>query len=200
MSAARFGRCGGCGKERDVDKQRGLLAVEAAWFKHDAARCSDDPRHPFYPLPDGMRRLAATRRDGRWFWACDECLKDRRAVRANPAKVTIGLGTPFAAYVDRPFRCGDCGVEAVFTAKEQLRWFEGLGFLIWVYPKQCPACRAKRRRRKLESKALADALKRLDPKDPAQLDAIAQLYEKLDSPKKAAEYRARAKNRRKARA
>jgi hypothetical protein len=196
MSPRRLASCPCCNKKRDVDEQQGLRAVEAVWFKWDAARCNNNPCHPFYPLLDGMRQLAVEHHEGSWFWACDACLKEKRAIAADVTKVTIGMGTPFAAYVDRPFRCEDCGAESVFSAKEQRYWFETIKFLIGVYPKQCAPCRAKRRRRKGASRALADALRRLDPKDPEQLDAIAELYEQIGSPGKAGEFRARARNRR----
>jgi hypothetical protein len=129
-----------------------------------------------------------------WFWACDACVDSGRAVAADVTKVTISMGTPFAAYVDRPFRCSDCGIDAVFSATEQQHWFETLGFLIWVYPKQCAPCRAKRRAKKQAHARLADALHNLDASDPTQLDAIAKLYDEIGSHKSATQMRGRAKN------
>jgi hypothetical protein len=186
-------RCPACGKARDVEKQRHLVAAERVWFAREAVRYA--PGAPFSPLRDGMRQLAL-RGGGKWFWACDACLDAGRAVVADVGKQQLGMGTPFAAYVPRPFRCEDCRAESVFGAEEQRHWFEDLGFLIWVHPKQCAPCRAARRRRKRTSRDLAAALADLDVTDPTQLEAIARLYEELGS-KKADEYRARARNRRK---
>jgi hypothetical protein len=185
--------CPSCGKNRDVEKQSDLRRVELAWFEQESRKF--ERGSPFYPLEDGMRRLARSV-DRRWFWACDECIHSGRALPANIAKQNLGVGTPLAAYVDRPFRCDDCGRECVFSAQEQRHWFEKLGFLIWVSPKQCPECRRKRRMNKRTHASLAEALHGLDPHDAAQLEAVARLYDALGRSERATEYRARARNRR----
>lgn len=192
-AAERKATCPACGKPRDVDGQKLLRATEAAWFKREAAFYP--PTSLLRPLADGMRRLAAEGHPD-WFWACDRCLRSKRALGANIAKENLGMGTPFAAYVDRPYRCEDCDAKSVFTAREQQHWFETLGFLIWVYPKQCAACRAKRRRQKQANRALGEALAGLDASDPTQLEAVARLYDEIGAAAKATTFRARAKNRR----
>jgi len=189
----RKATCPACGKGRDVDGQKLLRATETIWFKREAANYP--PTSLLQPLADGMRRLALEGRDD-WFWACDRCLQSKRAVSPNVAKQNLGMGTPFAAYVDRPFRCEDCDAASVFTAREQQHWYETLGFLIWVYPKQCAPCRAKRRQKKRANNALASALAGLDANDPSQLEAVARLYDEIGAAAKATTYRARAKNRR----
>lgn len=182
--------CPGCHQERDVDAQTGLRAFEAAWIVWERLRW-DGAR----PGARDIRNLAENNTPN-WYWACDECIANGRAVAADPYYVNISMGTPFAAYVDRPFRCEDCGAASVFGAREQHHWFEELGFLIWVYPKQCAPCRAKRRAKARANKELADALHNLDPADPSQLEAVARLYDEIGSPAKATVFRARAKNRR----
>ena len=189
--ADRKATCPACGKRRDVDGQKLLRAVEIVWFDREAAL--HPPTSPFHPLADGMRRLALEGHAD-WFWACDLCIRAKRA-RADVAKQNLGLGTPYAAYVDRPFRCEDCGAPSVFSAAEQRHWFETLGFLIWVYPKQCAPCRAERRRKKRANRALAEALAGLDTDDPSQLEAVARLYDEIGAAEKATTFRARAKNR-----
>lgn len=189
----RKATCPACGKRRDADRQKRLRDTEAIWFKREASY--HQPSSPFYPLADGMRRLAIQgHRD--WFWACDRCIQARYAVKASIAKQVLGLGTPFAAYIDRPFRCSDCDTRSVFTAREQQHWYETLGFLIWVYPNQCAPCRAKRRRKKRANRALSEALAGLDTRDPTQLEAVARLYDEIGAAAKATVYRSRAKNRR----
>jgi len=178
-----------------VDKQRALRRVEDAWLAREASKAI--PNFPLHPLEGRMRSLALSD-EGSWFWACDECVRSGRAVVADPAKQYLGLGCPFAAYVDRPFRCEDCGKDSVFSAREQQHWFENLHFLIWVHPKQCSTCRAARRHRARTNNSLADALHGLDPTDPGQLESVARLYEDLGRARKASEYRARAENRRRA--
>jgi len=190
--ADRKATCPACGKRRDVDGQKLLRATESAWFKREAA--SYPPTSPFHPLADGMRRLALEGGSD-WFWACDRCIHAKRALKADIAKQNLGLGTPFAAYIDRPFRCEDCETATVFSASEQRHWYETLGFLIWVYPKQCAPCRAGRRRKKRANRALAKALAGLDAKDPTQLEAVARLYDEIGADAKATTFRARARNR-----
>jgi hypothetical protein len=191
--ADRKATCPACGKRRDVDGQKLLRAVEAAWFQREAAMYP--PTSPFHPPADGMRGLALQGADD-WFWACDRCIHAKRALKANVAKQNLGMGTPYAAYIDRPFRCEDCGAPSVFTAAEQRHWYETLGFLIWVYPKQCAPCRAGRRRKKRANRALAAALTGLDGRDPSQLEAVARLYDEIGAASKATTFRARATNRR----
>jgi hypothetical protein len=170
-----------------------LRDVEQTWFKTSLVG-HPDPSSPFYPREDGMRRLALRELDN-WFWACDQCLKSGRALRADTGRHKISLGTSFAAYVDRPFQCDDCGQPSLFSAAEQKYWFETLQFLIWVYPKQCAPCRKKRRQGVTMQKALQKALKTLDPTDAKQMEEVAKLYEAIGIEAKAALYRARAKNR-----
>jgi hypothetical protein len=192
-SRDRSATCPVCGRRRNVDQQKKLRATEAIWFKREAAYY--EAGSPFYPLVDGMRGLAISGQR-EWFWACDGCIRGRRALTANITKQVLGLGTPFAAYVDRPFRCSDCDTPSVFTASEQQHWYETLGFLIWVYPNQCAPCRAKRRRKRRANRALAEALAGLDTRDPTQLEAVARLYDEIGAAAKATVYRSRAKNRR----
>jgi hypothetical protein len=185
----RTARCPGCKTERDVDAQQGLRAAELAIHTREKAWLTTEPP------ADAIRALAMENND-RWFWACDECLTSGRAIAADVTKVNVSMGAPFAAYVDRPFRCEDCHADVVFSASEQKHWYETLGFLIWVYPKQCIACRKKRHSKRRANQALAGALANLDTSDPTQLDAIAKLYDEIGSAKKAAEFRGRAKNKR----
>ena len=178
--------CPGCDKARDVDAQKGLMSVERSWRAMRGG-----------PWTDPMRRLAVevSGEPGRWFWACDLCLKSGRALRADVTRHNIGLGTSYAAYVDRPFECTDCQSPSVFSASEQKHWFEMLQFLIWVYPKQCAPCRKKRRNVVAAQKALQKALKDLDPTDAGQLEEIAGLYAAMGIEAKAGLFRARARNR-----
>lgn len=174
--------------ERDVDSQSALRTIETAIIAREALSSID--------LPPDFVRVVATKNHPDWFWACDECIGTGRGVMPDVSKVNVSMGTPFAAYVDRQFRCEDCQTDAVFSASEQKHWFETLGFLIWVYPKQCAACRARRRSKSRANLTLARSLENLDTSDPTQLEAIAKLYEEIGCPRKATVFRARAKNKR----
>ena len=48
-------------------------------------------------------------------------------------------------YVDRPFRCRDCGAEEVWTAKQQKWWYEGVGARLESQATRCLPCRRARR-------------------------------------------------------
>lgn len=56
---------------------------------------------------------------------------------------TYGLLPAF--YVDRPFRCRDCGAEAVWTAMQQKWWYEAVGANLNSGATRCLACRRVRR-------------------------------------------------------
>jgi hypothetical protein len=57
----------------------------------------------------------------------------------SPLFVTRGY------YVDVPFRCADCGVDAVFTAAQQKWWYELAKGQVYSTAKRCQACRRKRK-------------------------------------------------------
>jgi hypothetical protein len=179
--------CPACGKERDLDAQKRLRATEAAWI---ASLPSPGPA----TLDGDVMRYVAHKLPGDWYWACDRCLLSSKALSADPTKQVLGMGTPYAAYVARPFRCRDCGKDSVFSPDEQRHWYETLNFILWSSPNECPPCRAARRKNKRTNEALAAALDSLDGKNPDQLDGVASLYEELGRSKKAAEFRARARN------
>lgn len=62
---------------------------------------------------------------------------------------TYGLLPAF--YVDRAFTCRDCGIEEVWTAKQQKWWYEVIHGHIDSTAVRCRACRRARR----EQRALA---------------------------------------------
>ena len=109
--------CPSCHQTRDLDNQKGLKRIEKIWT--DAQRkLYPNPESIFHPREDGLRHLAARGR-GNWFWACDSCLATGKAIEADIRKHNIGLGTSFAAYVERPFICEDCQQPSLFSPKEQ---------------------------------------------------------------------------------
>lgn len=62
--------------------------------------------------------------------------------RHNPCP---GYGGLPSYYVDRPFRCRDCGAEEVWTARQQKWWYETVGANLNSGAKRCLACRRARR-------------------------------------------------------
>ncbi len=55
-------------------------------------------------------------------------------------------------YMDRPFRCKDCGVDEVWTAKQQKWWYEIAKGHIDSIAVRCRPCRKKERARKAEAR------------------------------------------------
>ncbi len=188
----RQAKCPSCHQTKDLDNQKGLRRVEKMWVDSQRMR-HPNPNSSFHPLEDGMRLLAA-RGHNHWFWACDSCLASGKAIEADIRKHNIGLGTSFAAYVERPFICEDCQKPSMFSPSEQQYWFETLQFLIWVYPKQCAACRKKRRHQKALQKQLQQELATLDPNDANQLFKISELYEQMGIESKATIFHNRGTN------
>ena len=72
------------------------------------------------------------------------------SVLADPGQLTHN--NPFdplpAYYMDRPFRCRDCGSEELWTAKQQKWWYEIAKGNIYSTAIRCRRCRKKESERK----------------------------------------------------
>jgi hypothetical protein len=55
-------------------------------------------------------------------------------------------------YVDRPFRCKDCGRAEVWTASQQKWWYEIAKGDVWTMARRCRPCRRRERERKTEAR------------------------------------------------
>jgi Probable zinc-ribbon domain len=55
-------------------------------------------------------------------------------------------------YVDRPFRCKDCGKDQVWTATQQKWWYEVVKGFAWSTAIRCRACRRKERERQANAR------------------------------------------------
>ncbi len=77
-----------------------------------------------------------------------------RGVSVNPAnlKPTNSYGTPdFVSreyYIDKPFKCKDCGKDEIWTATQQKWWYEVAHGDVWTTATRCRACRRKEAARK----------------------------------------------------
>jgi hypothetical protein len=75
-------------------------------------------------------------------------------VLVNPANLspTNSYGIPDFVdrgyYVDRPFRCKDCGAAQVWTATQQKWWYESAKGDVWTVAVRCRPCRRRERERK----------------------------------------------------
>ena len=55
-------------------------------------------------------------------------------------------------YVDRPFRCVDCGKEEVWTGTQQKWWYEVAKGFVYTTAIRCRLCRRKKREQSEESR------------------------------------------------
>jgi len=51
-------------------------------------------------------------------------------------------------YLDRPFQCEDCGVQEIWTARQQKWWYETAKGGVWTGANRCRACRRRERERR----------------------------------------------------
>ena len=126
---------------------------------------------------------------------CPDCIREGRALRADPAKQNCGgLAGPILAFWDQTRLCGMCSTRYVFSAEEQRFWYETLQFFVESAPLQCQDCRRVVR----QQKAAQRTLQRLLPLAP---DAHWRLIEEVAraaadcGAKNAREYLQQAKNR-----
>jgi hypothetical protein len=87
-------------------------------------------------------------------WACDECLQNGRAVKANPNKQLFCDFQPYFAYFDKLIVCRDCGVKFTFNKEEQRHWYETIGFWVQSVRVRCKECQASKSFRSLLPKLL----------------------------------------------
>jgi len=57
-------------------------------------------------------------------------------------------------YVDRPFRCIDCGKDEVWTGTQQKWWYEVAKGFVYSTAVRCRLCRRKKRQQSAESRRL----------------------------------------------
>jgi len=55
-------------------------------------------------------------------------------------------------YVDRPFRCVDCGKQEVWTGTQQKWWYEVAKGLVYTTAIRCRPCRRRKQARSAESR------------------------------------------------
>ena len=117
-------------------------------------------------------------------WACERCIRDGRALRADRGQQFYGLGGGVHAYADLERRC-PCGGTFTFSAKEQRHWYETLGFFIDSTARTCKPCRKTARQRKAVHARIAELLEGGEPLAYDTLVELADLYAQLGSDKAA---------------
>lgn len=131
-------------------------------------------------------------------WACDNCLKEGKAILANPKKQNYSSwGFPNLAYFDKSSSCRNCQSTFNFSSKEQQYWYEELQFPVHAVAVHCVICRKQIRAKKNLNTRLSELLKNGEPKDAKILEDIALLYKEMDKIEKWKEYMTKSKKRKK---
>lgn len=128
--------------------------------------------------------------DSNFDWACDICLEDAKAIKANPSLQNYSWN-PNCAYYDSQLKCRSCNSDFKFGKEEKKYWFEGLKFWIDSVPVHCVNCRREIRQLKLENTMLSDILKK-EATDISsnELETVIEIYTKWEKEEQAKYYQA----------
>lgn len=128
--------------------------------------------------------------DSYFEWACDVCLKDKKAILASPALQNASM-TPSLAYYDKEKTCRTCDAAFTFTKEEKKLWYEQLKFWIDSEPVNCLNCRREIRLLKTENTTISDILQKDEQEISIdELKIVADIYRKWDKIEKAKFYEA----------
>ena len=113
-------------------------------------------------------------------WACDGCLKSKKALLARPSFQTHSpIGEPHYAYFDSRFTCRTCKEKFVFSKEEKQYWYEKLQFWVFSTPVNCASCRKEIRELKAENTTLSDLLRKQEGDlTQEELETVRGIYEK----------------------
>lgn len=90
-------------------------------------------------------------------------LRLRGKVLVNVANLrpTNSYGTPDFVkrefYVDRPFKCKDCGIAQIWTDTQQKWWYESAKGDVWTVAIRCRPCRRREQERTAVARAVHQA-------------------------------------------
>ncbi len=132
-----------------------------------------------------------------FLWACDDCISNGLATKADIEKQLFCDFPPYLAYVDKVVPCVCCQKDFVFRKEEQRFWYEDLGFWVQSIPKKCKKCSAEKKANNQLTKKIADHLKNLNKNSSNELLIISELYLEIGNKQKAKHYSTLADNLRK---
>jgi len=128
----------------------------------------------------------AAAKNGFLHWACDNCIKKKKAIIGRPDQQNvIGTTLPFFAYYDQHLTCSTCKTAFTFTKEEQQYWYEDLKFITWSTPIDCKACRKAKRLPKKQNTKLSDLIKKLEPDNLNQIEDLIHLCLEMHKVEKA---------------
>ena len=110
-------------------------------------------------------------------WACDDCIKKEKVLIGRPEQQNwTGFAYPFFTYNDEILKCENCDCEFLFSKEEKKFWYEDLKFIVWSYPKHCPACRKQIRAPKIKSKRLTELINNIDHINGNEIEEIINIF------------------------
>jgi len=115
--------------------------------------------------------------DENFQWACDGCLKLKKATKANPANQTYCDHKPLLAYFNQKHQCESCDTIFIFSQQEQKFWYEKLGFWVQSKPKHCKECRKEKRKEKYYHKRIKELKVNSENLEVNELAELAEIYE-----------------------
>lgn len=125
-------------------------------------------------------------------WACNQCIKDEKAIIADFSKQQPSYGGPYIMYLDLMLNCKYCDTSFCFSAKEQQYWYEDLQLTIDAKATRCNDCRKK----KVIQQRLMVLLAKESVFTEEELEELIECYEIIGSKEKVQEYKGRLKNKR----
>ena len=117
-------------------------------------------------------------------WACDQGLNNNVAFIGNPKNQLYLDHGAYLAYFDLEKKCSTCLKPYVFSKKEQLYWYESLGFWAQSKPNHCQPCRKSLRKEKNINNELTTLLKDKNSLDITQCNRLAEIYMDMNKPEK----------------
>ena len=121
-------------------------------------------------------------------WACDFCLKSKKAIKANPSLQNYSWN-PNYAYYDTEKICRTCNDKFTFSKEEKKYWYEGLKFRLDSEPVNCFNCRKEVRKYKIENNFLSETLKKNEEEISInELEKVIEIYKDWQKEQRAKYY------------
>lgn len=129
--------------------------------------------------------------DSNFSWACDNCLKSKKAVLASPGLQETPW-TTHLAYYDTELECSTCRRAFLFKKEEKKTWYESYKLPINAEPNNCLKCRREIRNQNLENKTISEILQKQEDQITVQeLEKVVEIYTSWDKLEKAKYYQSK---------
>lgn len=128
-------------------------------------------------------------KQGKFKWACDDCLNSGKALLGNPEAQLYCDFDPYLAYFDLDKVCEKCHKDYVFRKEEQKYWYETLKFWVQSRPKHCTKCRQEVREEKKLNSELSILLKDKEKLMVGDMERLSEIYNEINKPDKSRYYK-----------